>query len=190
MWEKVGDFLKGSLPVLGTALLGPAGGVAGSLLAKQLGVDNDPEMVLSKLQQDPDAISKYKIAELETNKEIVIAFEQACTERLRIVNQTMRIETNSFDAFVRRWRPFYGYCVALSWFVQMTGFTLVFVWVAIKNPKELASIVTQFAVLSGALVTLWGIALAVLGVSVRSRSKDKDGNKEPEKSLLQKFIGK
>lgn len=189
-WHDVGNFLKSSLPVLGTALLGPAGGVAGGLLSKALGVEENPDTVMSFLQQNPNAIQEYKLAELQTNRDIILAYEEADTERLRIVNQTMQAETNSFDAFVRRWRPFYGYCVAISWAVQMIGFTVVFVWVAINKPSELANIVTQFALLSGSLVTLWGIALAVLGISVRARSRDKDKNKQPEKSLIQKIIGK
>lgn len=189
-WHDVGNFLKSSLPVLGTALLGPAGGVAGGLLSKALGVEENPDTVMSFLQQNPNAIQEYKLAELQTNRDIILAYEEADTERLRIVNQTMQAETNSFDAFVRRWRPFYGYCVAISWAMQMIGFTFVFVWIAIKKPSELANIVTQFALLSGSLVTLWGIALAVLGISVRARSRDKDKTKQPEKSLIQKIIGK
>lgn len=189
-WHDVGNFLKSSLPVLGTALLGPAGGVAGGLLSKALGVDESPDTVMQVLQSNPNAIQEYKLAELQTNRDIILAYEEADTERLRIVNQTMQAETNSFDAFVRRWRPFYGYCVAISWAMQMIGFTFVFVWIAIKKPSELANIVTQFALLSGSLVTLWGIALAVLGISVRARSRDKDKNKQPEKSLIQKIIGK
>lgn len=189
-WHDVGNFLKSNLPVLGTALLGPAGGVAGGLLSKALGVEENPDTVMSFLQQNPNAIQEYKLAELQTNRDIILAYEEADTERLRIVNQTMQAETNSFDAFVRRWRPFYGYCVAISWALQMIGFTFVFVWIAVNKPGELANIVTQFALLSGSLVTLWGIALAVLGISVRARSRDKDKNKQPEKSLIQKIIGK
>lgn len=189
-WHDVGNFLKSSLPVLGTALLGPAGGVAGGLLSKALGIEENPDTVMSFLQQNPNAIQEYKLAELQTNRDIILAYEEADTERLRIVNQTMQAETNSFDAFVRRWRPFYGYCVAISWALQMIGFTFVFVWIAINKPSELANIVTQFALLSGSLVTLWGIALAVLGISVRARSRDKDRVKQPEKSLIEKIIGK
>ena len=172
-WSKVGDFLKGSLPILGTALGGPAGGIAGGILSKLLGVEENPDDVLEKLKQDPEAILKYKLSELECNKEILIACQQAEENKLRIVNETMRNESNSQDAFVRRWRPFYGYAVAISWAVQMMGFTFMFVYVGIKSPEQLPTLVQNFALLSGSLITLWGIALAVLGVSVHKRSKDK-----------------
>lgn len=190
-WSKVGDFLVGSLPILGTALGGPVGGTAGGLLASLLGSDHNPDAVMAKLQQDPDAILKYKLSELETNKDVLLASFQAQQSMLETVNVTMRNESNSEDAFVRRWRPFYGYAVAISWAIQMVGFTVMFVFVAIDEPKELPSLVQQFALLSGSLVTLWGIALAVLGVSVHKRSLDKQtGLEKQAKSLLSKITGK
>ena len=161
-WSKVGDFLKGSLPVLGTALGGPAGGAIGKLVSSMLGTDESPEAVLQTLQQDPDAILKFKLAELETNKEVLTASYQAQQKMLETVNQTMRNESNSDDPFVRRWRPFYGYAVAFAWAIQMIGFTVMFVYVGINKPEQLPALVQQFALLSGSLVTLWGIALTVL----------------------------
>ena len=98
-WSKVGDFLKGSLPVLGTALGGPAGGAIGKLVSSMLGTDESPEAVLQTLQQDPDAILKFKLAELETNKEVLTASYQAQQKMLETVNQTMRNESNSDDPF-------------------------------------------------------------------------------------------
>lgn len=188
IWSSVGNFLKGSLPVIGTALGGPAGAVVGSVLSMALGTNDNPDAVLDTLRQDPDAIIKYKLAELQTNRDVLVAFEQAEQEKLRIVNETMRSEHNSHDAFVRRWRPFYGYAVALSWFIQMTSFSFMFTYVAINNSEELANLVQQFAVLSGALISLWGIALAVLGVSVHQRSRDKKGVSEQAKGFLSGLI--
>ncbi len=191
-WSDVGNFLKGSLPVLGTALLGPAGGVIGGLVSSALGGDENgtPNDVMNKLKQDPSMLLNFKLRELETNKDVLIAYEQAKVQQLKIVNETMRNESNSNDGFVRRWRPFYGYAVAISWFVQMTGFTIMFVYTSIKSPENLANVVQQFAVLSGSLISLWGIALAVLGVSVHKRSLDKQtGIEKQAKGLLGKLMG-
>ena len=190
-WSDVGNFLKGSLPVLGTALLGPAGGMIGGLVSSMLGADESPDQVMAKLREDPQAILKFKLAELETNKDVLIACQEQTTRQLEIVNATMREETKSEDAFVRRWRPFYGYCVAISWLIQMIGFTFVFGYTSIVNPDKLMLVIQQFAVLSGSLIALWGIALAVLGVSVHKRSLDKQTNLEGSaKGLLSKFLGK
>lgn len=185
-WSKVGNFLKGSLPVLGAALGGPAGGAIGGLVASYLGTDDDPNAVLAKLQQDPEAVIKYKLAELETKKEVQLASIQAKVSMLETVNVTMRNESNSEDPFVRRWRPFYGYAVSISWAIQMIGFSYMFIYVSITSPDNLPMLVQQFAILSGALVSLWGIALGVLGISVHKRSKDKSIN-QSDPSLIEQI---
>ena len=187
-WEKVGSFIKNALPVLGSALGGPAGGAIGSVVSSVLGTDETPEAVLSKLQQDPDALSKLKQSELETRRDVLIASFQQQQNMLETVNKTIRNESNSDDPFVRRWRPFYGYCVSISWFVQMIGFAFVFIYVSITNPKELSGIIQQFAVLSGTLIGLWGIALTVLGVSVHKRSKDKAVGEQKAPGLIKTLI--
>lgn len=188
-WSKVGDFVKGSLPVLGSALGGPAGGKAGELLADLLGVENEPDAVIKALESDPDALLKYKIAELEQNSIVVLASQESQALQIESINKTMRSESNSSDKFVRRWRPFYGYSVAIAWAIQMIGFTFMFVYIALNRPEELAALVQQFALLSGSLVTLWGIALAVLGVSVHQRSQDKKLG-SGAKGLLENLIKK
>ena len=72
----------------------------------------------------------------------------------------------------------------------MIGFTVMFGYTTIANPDNLSNVVQQFALLSGSLVTLWGIALAVLGVSVHKRSLDKQAGIEQQgKTLLNKLTG-
>jgi hypothetical protein len=185
-WSKVGGFLKSVLPIAATALTGGGAGIVGSLLSAAMGVDDNPDAVMAKLKSDPEAILKYKLAELETNRDVIIEAQKVDMEKLKTVNETYRVEINSGDPFVRRWRPFYGYCVAVSWLIQMMGFTFVFGYTAIKNPDKLMLVIQQFAVLSGSLIALWGIALAVLGVSVHKRSQDKVGDKA--KGFLARFI--
>ena len=185
-WGIVGDFLKSALPIAATALTGGGAGLVGSLLSAAMGVDDNPDAVMAKLQSDPEAILKYKLSEIETNRDVIIEAQKVEVKKLQIVNDTYRVEINSGDPFVRRWRPFYGYCVAVSWLIQMLGFTFVFGFVAITDPGNLAAVIQQFAVLSGSLMALWGIALTVLGVSVHQRSKDKAGDKA--KGFLARFI--
>ena len=80
----------------------------------------------------------------------------------------MRTEALSDDPFVRRWRPFFGYVVAVSWGCLMFAAGYVIVDDPAKAPSVLSAI--------GALTGMWGIALAVLGVSVYQRSKDKQAS--------------
>lgn len=188
-WSKIGKFLKSSLPILGSALTGGTSGIIGALISTAMGTEDNPESVMKILKSDPNAILKFKLSELESNKEVIIASQEVELKMLQTVNDTMQAEINSGDPFVRRWRPFYGYCIAVSWLIQMVGFTFVFGYTAIVNPDKLMLVIQQFAVLSGSLMALWGIALAVLGVSVHKRSLDKQtGLENKAKGFLSKFL--
>jgi len=169
-WSDVGKAVAGFAPLLGGVVGGPVGAGFGSVIAKVFGSDDNPDEVMKAIKADPEAAIKLMKIELDNKVEL----QGLELEKLKAVNETMKAEMQSDDPFVRRWRPFYGYCVAISWAIQMMGFTVMFVYTAIKNPSQLPTLIQQFALLSGSLVTLWGIALAVLGVSVHKISKDKE----------------
>lgn len=137
--------------------------------AKNVTGEDDPQKAMESLQGNPEFVLQYreKLIDLQA-KEL-----EEDTKRLKAVNKTMQKEANSTDSFVRRWRPFYGYCVAISWFIQMTLFSFALAYTIIKNPAQLPTIITALASVFTALAGLWGIALTVLGVSVHQRSKDK-----------------
>jgi len=64
-WSKVAGFVKRAAPILGTAIGGPAGGLAGgaiSLIADAFGVENadDPAEIFNAITADPDAMVKLK----------------------------------------------------------------------------------------------------------------------------------
>jgi hypothetical protein len=69
-WDKVKQFISGAAPVLGGLVGGPAGAAAGALISSALGVDNDPEIVMQKLQADPDALLKLKQLESDERKHL------------------------------------------------------------------------------------------------------------------------
>lgn len=96
---------------------------------------------------------------------VILAELEAETARLIAVNETMRAEYGSDDKFVKRWRPFFGYIVSLTWLAQM----LALGWVIIAEPAQAPGVITAMAGLS----MMWGVALSVLGISVHKRSQDK-----------------
>ena len=85
----------------------------------------------------------------------------------------MQVEATSNDAYVRRWRPTYGYLTAFAWFAMMLGSSAAIFWTTVKNPTEAPVIIAALGTALSQSSMLWGIALAVLGVSVHCRSKDK-----------------
>lgn len=117
---------------------------------------------------------------LERLSEIEAARE---TEILKQVNATMRVEAGSDDAFVRRWRPTFGYIVSFTWALQFAA--IAYAMVATPHyAKELVEAIV-------ALTPAWGIALAVLGVNVVKRSRDKEvaAGVAPKSGLLQRLLG-
>jgi hypothetical protein len=90
------------------------------------------------------------------------------------VNQSMRAEINSEDAYIRRMRPTFGYVMALSWAAQMLGVAYIMIF------KTNDAIIVINAIES--LGTIWAVALSVLGVYVYKRSEDK--------KIVQRFISR
>ncbi|MDA7981880.1 MAG: holin family protein [Alphaproteobacteria bacterium] len=82
------------------------------------------------------------------------------------VNRSLRAEVGSEDSYVRRWRPTFGYAVALAWTVQTAALT----WAIVVTPDRAGEILSGMAELS----IVWGVALSVLGVGVVKRSHDKE----------------
>lgn len=116
---------------------------------------------LAALKADPALLLQYQ--QMVSAQAVELYQEE--TKRLEAVNATMRAEATSADPFVRRWRPFFGYVVALTWAVLMVAIGIVIV----MSPLDAPGVIAATAQLSA----MWGIALAVLGVAVHERSKDK-----------------
>ncbi|MDP2697572.1 3TM-type holin [Thalassospira sp.] len=97
-----------------------------------------------------------RMAELELSRDASV---------LVTVNRTIRAEVGSEDAFVRRWRPSFGYAVALTWVMTMGAIAAAILLTPHEAPAIIAALVNTSPI--------WGIALGVLGVSVVKRSADK-----------------
>lgn len=172
-WSDIASTIGKAAPLLGSLLGGPAGGAAGGLIAKALGTDNTPESISQALQADPQMLERIKQLELEHEADLTRMHLEAESVRLAEINKTMRAETASNDAYVRRWRPTFGYIVAITWLLQTLGIVTAVVTAAIFKPENAGDILGGMATLMGALAAMWSVALAVLGVNVSSRSKDK-----------------
>jgi hypothetical protein len=151
-------------PMLGTALGGPLGGVAGEILAKAVGsVNFTPAAVQAALPVADPA----KLAEAEAQWAEMIRAE-AETQRTAIAEtqQTIRAEIASDDLVQRWWRPAYAFeltfeCAAL-WFVLIHEF-----WTG-----DIATI-NALVGATALLVTYWGFRFGVLGVYVSGRTREK-----------------
>ena len=114
-----------------------------------------------------------RMAEIEARRD---------TRVLAQINRTMRTEASSADAYVRRWRPTFGYAVALAWTAQTGGLTYAIVMTP-EVAGELLAATTHLSV-------IWGVALSVLGINVAKRSQDKRvaAGQLPEPGLLDRLL--
>lgn len=164
-WDNLKDLVADAAPVLGTALGGAPGAAVGSMIASALGVENKPEAVAKAIKTDPEAALKLKQLEQTHQRELRQMVLEAETARLTEINKTMRAEAAAQDPFVRRWRPSFGYVVALTWLIQAVAIA----WAMVAEPSNAANIINAVT----ALTPMWGIALSILGINISSRSRDK-----------------
>lgn len=130
-------------------------------IAKTVTGIEDPKTAVEQIKNDPALHIKFQ----EAMQPIIISRLEEDTKRLQSTNETMRAEYASKSWYISGWRPTFGYIVAFSWLFMMVALGLAI----ISEPAKAPAIINAMASLS----FMWGIALAVLGVNVQQRSKDK-----------------
>ncbi|MGB0683389.1 MAG: 3TM-type holin [Magnetovibrionaceae bacterium] len=156
-----------------------AGDKAGKVAEEVIGIaqkvtgTGTPEDALQALKDNPEALVAFQQA--STELEVRLAEEE--TKRLQTVNETMRSENKADDAYVRRWRPTWGYVTAGAWAVQALGvfgcLCAAAYLAVIGKAADASTLLIAAGDLAQGLTIQWGVALTVLGVSVTSRSRDK-----------------
>ena len=156
-------------------------------VAKSVTGLTDPEQAVKAINQDSSLAFKFQ----EAMESLRLEFAREDTKRLETVNATMRTESQSGDPVQRWWRPFWGYATGAAFFIQLAGMIGIGAWAVIRHPESAAQIIAALATLASALMTTWGIALAVLGVSVLKRSQDKavSAGFDPGSGMLEKAVG-
>lgn len=144
-----------------------------SIIGGALGrIDNPAAQSASKALGNFDealaggVISAEQMAEANRHAEKMAELKAKENETaLAEINQTLRADAASTDAYVRRMRPTFGYLMAITWAAQMLGLAYVVIFETDKAP----------AVLDGmeSLSTIWAVGLSVLGVYVYKRSEEK-----------------
>lgn len=121
------------------------------------------------LQANPDLLLEFQRQVQVT--EIRLLEEE--TKRLQSVNDTMQAEYASDDPYVKRWRPTFGYAMAVTWSLQIVGSCAGIIYAIVAVPLQAAAILQAIGEANAATVPMWAVALSVIGVSVWKRSEDK-----------------
>jgi len=151
-------------------------------------IDNPSAKIASQaLTRVDDAIKKNEISleqvaeanrHIEEMKEIG---DKSEIKILEVINKTILKESQSDDKYIRRWRPTFGYAVAATWVMVMSSIS----YTIVKSPVSAVAVVNSMV----NTTPLWGVALAVLGISVIKRSQDKSST-EKGGGLISKIIKK
>lgn len=149
--------------------------------ARRVTGEPDPDGAVDLLSKDPKLLMEFQREMLALDR----ALAEQETARLREVNQTIRLEYLVGDKYTRRWRPTFGYVVAITWGMQAAAVVFAFVY-AVLSPASAGPVAEAITKMLGALSTHWPVALAVLGLYVKSRQGEKETafGAPPELGLL------
>lgn len=162
--------LISAVPIIGSAIGGPAGGAVGALVASTLGVENKPKAIEQALTNDPEAFAKLQALELEHKSELSKMMLSAETTRIADVNATMRAEVSADKWWSSAWRPFWGAVSAIAFLlvVIQVGFLS---YQAISGAKPEA--MTMIPQIIGNFTMLFATPAAILGVASWKRGEEK-----------------
>lgn len=161
-------------------------GVIGEALGR---IDNPAAQSASKALDNfqgalsTGAISAEQMAEANRHAEKMAELaSQENSAALAEINESLRLEASSGDAYVRRMRPTFGYLMAFTWAAQMLGLAYVVTFETEKAPAVLDSMES--------LSTIWGVGLSVLGIYVYKRSEEKKVMGKPKASSASPVLTK
>ncbi|MEA2937728.1 MAG: hypothetical protein QOC56_1232 [Alphaproteobacteria bacterium] len=153
-------------PMIGEALGGPFGAVAGKILAAALGAnDATPAAVRDAIATADPSIAQAAAAKAEA--EWATALAQIGKSQVEQVGQTQRAEIASGDPLQRWWRPLYALELSLVECPAITTTMLHALWTGHEAG------INGFANLSGLLMTYFAARFGVLGVYVSGRTREK-----------------
>ena len=168
-WKGIGKSVASmGLKVLGGAIGGPGGAAIGGEVAEALGLSRDasPEQVNQALASaSPESLVRLKEIEasiVKANLEAGIKHHEIDAGTIDSVNQTMRVEVQQGHPWAGAWRPFWGFCSAVAFFVAVAGIIgLTAYAISTKKPGLLSSVPG----LISSLAMLFSVPGAILGVA-------------------------
>ncbi len=169
-WKSVaGKLVTLGAPMIGSALGGPLGGMAGKIVADAFGAAAaTPEAVQAAIVNKGDADLRVAAeAAQQAEAQWMSALAEIGKAQVSEVGETMRAEAASEDTLQRWWRPLYALELSL---IECPAFALTLLH-ALWSGHETG--INGFANLSGLLMMYFGARFGVLGVYVSGRTREK-----------------
>jgi len=168
-WKDVAARMVGlGAPMLGTALGGPLGGMAGKVLADAFGAAAaTPEAVNAAITDKGADLKLAAEAAQKAETQWMTALAEIGKAQVTEIGETMRTEVASEDLLQRWWRPIYALELSL---IECPAFAITLLH-ALWTGHEIG--INGMANLSGLLMTYFGARFGVLGVYVSGRTREK-----------------
>jgi hypothetical protein len=166
-WDAIiPTLIKLGAPMIGEAVGGPFGAVAGRILAEAFGAREATPAAVSEAiaKADPAAA---EAAAREAEARWLAALAEIGRAQVTQVGETQRAEIASGDALQRWWRPLYALELSL---IECPAFALTLLR-ALWLGHEAG--INGFASLSGLLIAYFAARFGVLGVYVTGRTREK-----------------
>lgn len=168
-WKDVAAKVVGlGAPMLGTALGGPLGGMAGKVLADAFGAAAaTPDAVHAAISDKAADLKLAAEAAQKAETQWMSALADIGKAQVSEIGETMRAEAVSEDVLQRWWRPLYALELSL---IECPAFVITLLH-ALWNGHDAG--INGLANLSGLLMTYFGARFGVLGVYVSGRTREK-----------------
>lgn len=168
--KDIGQKLISVVPLIGSAIGGPAGGAVGALVANALGVENEPKAIEQALKKDPEAFTKLQALEFEHKRELSKMMLSAETTRIADVNNTMRAEVSADKWWSSAWRPFWGFISAIAFLFVIIQIGFLSYQALIAGRPEAMAMIPQII---GNFTMLFATPAAILGIASYKRGIEK-----------------
>ena len=168
-WKDIAAKVVGlGAPMLGSALGGPLGGVAGKIVADAFGAAAaTPDAVHAAITDKANELKLAAEAAQKAESEWMSTLADIGKTQVSEIGATMRAESVSEDMLQRWWRPLYALELSL---LECPAFALTMLhalWVGHDTG------INGFANLAGLLMAYFGARFGVLGVYVSGRTREK-----------------
>lgn len=158
-WNDIKDQVGKFAPLLGGALGGPGGAAIGALVAKGLGVENNPVAVMDAIKSDPNAAIKLQQIQNENEQHIREYLWKTLDIELKDKANAREINKNNPMPMI--------ICILLT-IMTGTGAYLLFTMEIPETNREIAYL------LFGTLLAKWGDSIAYwVGTTRSSMEKTK-----------------
>lgn len=149
-------------------------------IAKTITGQDDPTLAANVLRADPNLIVQFQTRMAEIDLE----YRKLDAEDYKTYHETLQTDAKSEDEYVRRWRPLFGYRLSQTWTLMfylvffailmgILGDMGIFVTLGLTSKISVTVVCKGLETLFNAIWPMWTMALAILGVNILERSKDK-----------------